>query len=121
MALGAAMPATWSTTALASSQPLAHAASSCAHALAPHYRKLGPTYTETLNVSGTSCATGLKLVTAYNRCRLKSGGVKGYCHSKVLGFRCSEKRPATSPDQFIAKVTCTSGRARVTFTYSENT
>jgi hypothetical protein len=38
----------------------------------------------------------------------------------VLGFRCSERRQASSV-QFIAQVRCTKGRTVVTFTYSENT
>jgi hypothetical protein len=100
-------------------QPVASAAGSCN--LAGHYRSLGPTYVEQLSVSHTSCATGMSVIKAYNHCRLASGGVKGYCHSRVLGFRCTEKRPQTSPIQFIAKTHCTAGIKAVTFTYSENT
>jgi hypothetical protein len=118
-ALATAIPVTFSAAALASTQPVAHAAGGCN--LAGKYRALGPTYAEKLSVSGTSCGTGEKVITAYNKCRLKAGGAKGYCHSRVLGFRCSESGRTTSPIQFIAKVSCSAGRARVTFTYSENT
>lgn len=104
---------------VASAQPLAHAAGGCS--LVGKYQKLGPTYVEALSVSNTSCATGANVVKSYNKCRLKAGGAKGYCHSKVLGFSCSEKRPTSSPVQFIAKVKCASGRESVDFTYSENT
>jgi hypothetical protein len=62
----------------------------------------------------------VKVIKSYNRCRLNAGGAKGYCHSKVLGFRCSETRQS-SPVQFVASVRCTAGRAVVTFSYSENT
>ena len=103
---------------MASVQPVAHAARACS--LAGKYMSLGPTYVEQLNVSRTSCATGVKVIKAYNRCRLKAGGVKGYCRPRVLGFRCSEKR-SSGPVQFIASVRCTSGRQVVTFSYSENT
>jgi hypothetical protein len=104
--------------AVASPQPVARAAGRCS--LASEYFKLGPTYAEKLNVSGTNCATGVNVIKAYNRCRLKSGGVKGYCHSKVLGFSCSERRQSSGV-QFIAQARCTKGRTVVTFTYSENT
>jgi hypothetical protein len=100
------------------SPPLAHAAGSCS--LAGKYRSLGPTYVERLSVSRTSCSTGTKLIKSYNACRLRSGGAKGRCRSKVLGFRCSEKRSSSSV-QFVATVHCTSGSKTVNFAYSENT
>jgi hypothetical protein len=119
-AVGAAVAVALVSTAaaMASSQPVAHAAGRCS--LVGKYFKLGPTYAEQLNVSGTNCATGVNLIKAYNRCRLNSGGAKGYCHSKVLGFSCSERRQSSGV-QFIAKARCTKGRTVVTFTYSENT
>lgn len=106
------------TTPVMASQPVARAAGGCS--LAGKYTKLGPTYVESLQVSRTSCATGVSVIKAYNSCRLKAGGAKGYCRSKVLGFSCSEKR-SSSGVQFIAKVRCTKGRAVVTFAYSQNT
>jgi hypothetical protein len=104
--------------AAASARPAAHAAANCS--ISRVWHSLGPTYVEALSVSGTSCATGIDLIRAYNKCRLKAGGVKGRCTSTVLGFRCSEQR-SSSPDQFVAKVRCTKGREVVTFSYSENT
>jgi hypothetical protein len=104
---------------VASAQPLARVASTCG--LGGKYRTLGPTYTEKLSVSHTSCTTGEKVVTSYNKCRLKAGGAKGYCRSKVLGFKCSEKRPQSSAIQYIAEVKCSAGSKSVDFTYSENT
>jgi hypothetical protein len=102
----------------APAQPVARAARSCG--LAGEWNSLGPTYVELLNVTGTNCTTGAKVIEAYNRCRLNAGGVKGSCHSKVLGFRCSEKR-STGPVQFVASAHCTARREVVTFSYSENT
>jgi hypothetical protein len=102
----------------ASARPVAHAAGNCR--LGGEYNKLGPTYVERLTVSNTSCATGVSLIKAYNACRLKAGGAAGHCTSKVLGFRCSEKR-SSSPVQFVASVRCTKGREVVVFSYSENT
>jgi hypothetical protein len=104
--------------ARAAAYPHAHAAKACS--LAGNYQSLGPTYVEQLNVQGVTCATGLKLVKAYYKCRVDAGGVKGRCHSKVLGFRCTERRSA-GPVQFVASVRCSRGRAVVTHKYSENT
>ncbi|MDQ6849286.1 MAG: hypothetical protein M3070_04785 [Actinomycetota bacterium] len=117
-AVGAVIAIASITAAMASAQPVARAAGSCS--LVGKYRTLGPTYADSLSVSGTSCATGVNLIKAYNSCRLKAGGRKGHCHSKVLGFSCSEKR-SSSGVQFIGTVRCTKGRAVVTFAYNENT
>ena len=88
--------------------------------LSGRYESLGPTYVETLKVNNTTCATGYAVVKAYNACRVHHGGVKGTCHSPVLGFTCLERR-TNSPVQFIGAVSCTKGRAQVQFTYSQNT
>ena len=81
----------------------------------------GPTYLTSLRVSGgANCGTGLNVVRAYYRCRVHSGGLKGYCHSQVLGFGCSEKRTGISI-QFDSSVTCSKGRQRVYHTYTQNT
>jgi hypothetical protein len=112
-----ALPLTSTAAAMASAQPVAHAATGCK--LGSSYDKLGPTYVEVLNVSNTNCATGFKVIKAYNKCRLSAGGVKGYCHARVLGFSCSEGPRTKSPIQFIAKAQCKSGRKVVKFTYTE--
>jgi hypothetical protein len=119
--IAAATPFASTAAAAPTGQPVARAAGGCRTYLMPRWHDLGPTYVEQLSVSNTTCATGANVIKSYNRCRLKAGGAKGSCHSTVLGFRCSEKRPVTSPVQFIAKVRCTKGREVVTFTYSENT
>jgi hypothetical protein len=110
-----------SAAPMASAQPVAHASGGCNISRGNVWHKLGPSYVEALNVTQTSCGTGENVVKAYNKCRLEAGGTKGYCHSKVLGFSCSEKRPGKSPVQFVARVQCTAGRKAVSFTYSENT
>src|SRR5919201_6107628 len=55
-------------------------------------RHLGPTYVTSLKVKGVSCRTGERVVRRYYKCRLKSGGRRGRCHSRVMGFSCHEKR-----------------------------
>jgi hypothetical protein len=115
-AIGVAM--LLSTTATAAGQPVAHEARACS--LAGKYYSLGPTYVEKLSVSHTSCATGVKVIRAYDACRLKAGGVKGRCTSKVLGFKCSERRSSSSV-QFVASARCTKRQDVVRFSYSENT
>jgi hypothetical protein len=85
------------------------------------WHRLGPSYVEILSVSAASCETGETLVTAYNSCRLRSGGVTGHCRAKVDGFMCAEERYTGSPDQFIAKVSCARASRTVHFTYTENT
>lgn len=100
-------------------RPQARAAGVCN--IAGKQLNQGPTYLTSLSVSGgASCATGLGVVRAYYRCRLHTGGLKGYCRSQVLGFRCSEKRTGISI-QFDSRVTCTKGRQRVYHTYTQNT
>lgn len=103
----------------AATTPVARAAGGCT--LGSKGRTLGPTYVTQLSVSHTSCGTGMNVIRAYNHCRVAAGGAKGYCHSRVLGFRCSEQPRSNSPIQFIGKVHCTSGRAVVNFTYVEFT
>lgn len=99
-------------------RPVASAAKACG--IRGVQRSLGPSYVTSLSVRGTSCATGKRVVRAYYRCRVRSGGVRGRCHRRVLGFRCSERR-AGIPIQFDATVTCRRGRARVYHAYTQNT
>jgi hypothetical protein len=100
-------------------QVAAHAASTrCS--LRGAYTKLGPSYVTSLRVDHTSCHFGKRLVRDYDKCRRRSGGARGRCHSKVLGYRCTERRTGISV-QFDAKVTCARGDRRVRFTYVQNT
>ena len=114
-----ALSLTSAAPAGAATAPVARAAGGCT--LGSKGRTLGPTYVTALSVSHTSCGTGMNVIRAYNHCRVASGGANGYCHSRVLGFRCSEQPRSTSMIQFIGKVRCTSGRAVVNFTYVEFT
>ena len=108
-----------SAAAPATARPLASTAAACN--ITGKQENQGPTYLTSLSVSGgASCATGLSVVRAYYRCRVHAGGVKGYCHSSVLGFRCSEKRTGISI-QFDSRVTCTRGHQRVYHTYTQDT
>jgi hypothetical protein len=85
-------------------------------------RHMGPTYVTSVKVSGTSCDNGVKVTKAFQSCRLKHGK-KGRCTTKVLGYACTEKRPAdlTIPTEFTGQVTCKRGGARVTHEYQQNT
>jgi hypothetical protein len=91
-------------------------------------RHLGPTYVATadgrarFSVRATSCASGEKVIRAFHACRLKKGR-QGRCTTKVLGYSCTDKRPAElrSPLSFDGDVTCTSGAKRVVHHYTQNT
>jgi hypothetical protein len=98
--------------------PTATAAATCS--LSGKERKLGPTYTTSLTVTGVSCATGEGVVKDFYRCRVRNGGKKGRCTTKVRGFSCTETRESI-PTQFDAKVSCRKGSARVKHTYTQFT
>lgn len=83
----------------------------------PHVTK--PTYNLTVKVSGTSCATGKRVIKAFHACR-SVNGVR--CARKVLSsWSCSGKKTSSIPTQFEASVTCRYGSRRVTSTFQQNT
>ena len=94
------------------------ASASAATCKAPKYP--GDGYFTSLKVSGVSCAKGRELAVAYYRCRIRAGGIKGRCTSRVLRYSCTEKRQSI-PTQINARVTCKRGRATVIHTYQQNT
>jgi hypothetical protein len=85
-------------------------------------RHMGPTYVTLLKVSGTSCTNAIKVTKAFHKCRLAKGR-KGRCTTKVLGYSCTERRPASEsiPTQYTGHVTCKKGGARITHDYQQNT
>ena len=83
----------------------------------PRYPGFG--YFTSLTVSGVSCSKGGKVAIAFYYCRLHSGGVKGYCHSKPYGFTCHEKRNSI-PIEIDARVTCKLHNETVIHTYQQN-
>jgi hypothetical protein len=97
------------------------AASTCKLSIATA-RHMGPTYVTLLKVSGTSCATAIKVTKAFHRCRLKKGAT-ARCTTKVQGYSCTEKRPASlkSALSFDGDVTCRRGGARVVHHYQQDT
>ena len=115
--LALALSSTAPAAAVASGGPVAFTATSCS--LVGKYRSLGPTYANDLTVSHTSCSTGYTVIKDFQHCRLMHGGVKGYCRSGVLGFRCTEQRNYSSI-QFISRVHCTKGRETVGYVYSQD-
>jgi hypothetical protein len=106
-------------TTQVSGTTIASAAKSCAVSQKP--RALGPTYVPSLKVSAVSCTTGVNVVRGYYRCRVRAGGVRGTCRSKVAGFTCKQKILGRIPTEFDAQVTCTKGRARVVHVYTQFT
>jgi hypothetical protein len=100
-------------------EPTATAAARCS--LSGKERRLGPTYTTALSVTGTSCATGERVVRAWYACRKRNGGAKGRCTSRVLRFSCTETRGEAIPTQFDARVRCRKGSARVNHSYTQYT
>jgi hypothetical protein len=110
--------ASLAATAAVDDGPVAVAAATCS--LKGKERSLGPTYVTALSTTGVSCATGQRVVRAYYRCRVRIGGKKGRCTSRVEGFRCTETRESI-PTQFDARVRCTKGRDRVNHSYTQFT
>lgn len=96
----------------------AQAATTCD--LSKDGRKLGTSYVTSLKAQGTSCARAKKVVKAFNACRRASGGVKGRCTKRVLGYRCTETRMSI-PTEFDAKATCKAGSRVVRFRYTQLT
>jgi hypothetical protein len=84
-------------------QPVARAAATCSVGSGEGD---GYTYLETLMVTNTSCSTGKSIV--------KHKG-------KVKGWHCSRKVLDKSSIQYDAVETCTNGRKRVKYEFSQNT
>lgn len=98
----------------ASARPQAVAARACS---LPKYPGLG--YFTSLSVTGTSCATGEKLIFAYYHCRTRSSKA-GTCHSSINGYSCREVRRSI-PTEIDARVTCRRGSATIVHTYQQDT
>lgn len=84
-------------------------------------RKLGPTYTTKLTVTGTSCATGKRFVRSYYNCRIANGGRDGRCTRRVSGYTCREVRSNRIRTQYDARVTCRNGARRINHNYTQFT
>jgi hypothetical protein len=99
--------------ATAAKAPVAHSARSCSP---PKYPGSG--YFTRLSVTGTTCATGKRVAIAYYHCRLRHGKA-GRCTSRVLGYRCRERRQSI-PTEIDATVTCKRGSRKVVHSYQQN-
>jgi hypothetical protein len=82
--------------------PVASAAGSCSVGSGYGY---GYTYLTSLSVHNTSCSNGRHIV---------------HKHGKVSGWHCNTQRLSTSPVQYQDRVTCTSGSAKVVWTFTQN-
>ena len=97
--------------------PAASAAPGSARACkVPKYPGSG--YFTSLEVTRVDCGTGRKLALAYYRCRTKSGP-EGRCRTRVLRYRCSERR-VRIPTELNARVTCRRGARKIVHTYQQN-
>jgi hypothetical protein len=81
-------------------------------------RGYGTSYVLSISVSHTSCGAGRSVVRAFHACR---PGKAGYCHRRVLGYSCSERRFDKIRTQYSARVTCRSGSRVVKHTYQQFT
>jgi hypothetical protein len=66
----------------------------------------GYTYLTSLQVTGTSCATGVKVVRS---------------KASLKGWRCTRKVLDKSPVQYDARETCRSGKRQVVYGFTQNT
>jgi hypothetical protein len=85
------------------SRPVAVAARSCSIG---NYHSYGYSYLTSLSVRNTSCGTGRHVA---------------HRHGHISGWRCAKKRLDTSPVQYDDRETCTRGRAKVVWTFTQNT
>jgi hypothetical protein len=100
------------------SGPTAAASKTCKLTISQQ-RNSGATYVVQLNVTGVSCATGLKVEKAWQACRKKTAGRRS-CKSRVLGYKSTQKILGESKVEYDAKVTATNGSRKVVFTYQQN-
>ncbi len=106
------------------SSPAVAATKTCKHASTKYPNANPGGYFTSLKVTKTTCASGAKLMKAYYKCRRKGGqGVQGKCRaSKVNGYKCTEKRPASGNNgsEFNATVTCKTGSKKIVHSYQQN-
>ena len=78
-------------------------------------------FTGKIRATNVGCAYAKRFVRAYYRCRTSSGRrPTGRCTSRVLGFKCTERRGESSPVEINARVTCNRGTQRIVHTYQQN-
>jgi hypothetical protein len=99
----------------------ASAASSTSCDIRKDGRKLGTTYVTSIKVTHVSCTTAKRVIKAFNACRRATGGVKGHCEKRVLGYRCTEQRGDAIPTQYSAKVSCRNSPRTIRFNYTQYT
>jgi uncharacterized ParB-like nuclease family protein len=99
--------------------PAATASKTCKLTISQQ-RNAGATYLVSLNVTGVTCQTGLKVEKAFQSCRRSTAGHRT-CRKRVLGYSCKQTVIDSVKTQYDAKVTCKSGTRTVKFTYTQNT
>jgi len=84
-------------------------------------QELGASYVTSIEVAKVSCGQAEKVVLAYHRCRLASGGAGGTCETAVAGFDCTEGARQSVPGvQYNATADCRKGDAQIKSTYTQN-
>jgi hypothetical protein len=99
-------------------EPTARASKACKLTLSQQ-RNAGATYLVSLNVSGVSCSTGLKVEKAWQACRRSTAG-RTTCRRRVSRYSCKQSVLAKSKTQYDARVTCKRGSRVVKFIYTQN-
>lgn len=84
------------------SAPVARMARGCG---VGHGKGYGYSYLTKLTVNNTRCSTGYYVA---------------HHHGNLKGWHCKRQTTASSPDQYDAQVTCTSGKRRVFWMFVQN-
>lgn len=111
-----AAAATCATLGLATMGAGTASAATCSNPNSPEYPN---GYYTKLVVTGISCSGGKDVMHAHRKCRVRRGGVDGYC-KRFNGWRCTEVRRSSSTE-FSSRVTCKKGSRKVVYYYSQDT
>lgn len=79
----------------------------------------GAGYFTELKATNVSCSYAKKFAFAYYRCRIRAGGADGRCRTRVLKFKCTERRDSI-PTEIDARVTCKRGTQKIVHSYQQN-
>lgn len=104
IALAATGAAVACVAAASSAQPVAHVAKNCPVGTGEEFH--GYAYVTAIAESGTTCSAASSLVKA---------------HGHQSGWKCTTKRDATNPVQYMDSETCTNGSRKVVWNFSVNT
>ena len=81
--------------------------------------RFGSTYITSLKQRNTKCGTAKKVARKFTECRKDNGGANGHCNQTVAHYSCNEGKREGNKFQYNAKVHCSRGGNKVTFTYTQ--